>query len=434
MSKFFHTVLEKCDGATYNPDYNGCCNNVIFILSTYDCINNTVLTKCGNGHYASETHFCSSNTIYEKCNGATYNPSTQDCINNVVLNKCGSGRFDPETHFCVSNTAYEKCNGLTYTPSTQGCINNVVLNKCGSSHFDPETHFCVSNIIYKKCNGATYNPSTQGCVNNVVLPKCGSGYFAPETHFCVNNTIYEKCNGTTYIPSAQGCLNDVVIPKCDSDYIPGNAANKGTLVDSRETKDVKTYKTIKICSQIWMAENLNYNAPGSRCGEGNGLLTDKNTEICNIYGRLYEWQVAMGYYTSGPGSSAVPSGLRGICPTGWHIPSDAEWDILIHYVSFDWANMTTDGTAGTKLKANSDLWDTNAGTDTYGFSALPGGNGFGNANPGLGIFGGWWSTTISSYPYSDYRYGRSVSNSSEDVSRFTRAPTNLYSVRCVRDL
>jgi len=112
----------------------------------------------------------------------------------------------------------------------------------------------------------------------------------------------------------------------------------GTFVDSR---DGKTYKTVKIGTQTWMAENLNYSASGSK-------YYKNYAENSDIYGRLYNWSQALE-----------------ACPVGWHLPSDAEWKVLVKYVGKK---------AGKKLKSTSGWkggWIKNGnGTDEYGFSAL----------------------------------------------------------------
>jgi len=109
-----------------------------------------------------------------------------------------------------------------------------------------------------------------------------------------------------------------------------------------DSRDGRSYKSVTIGSQVWMAENLNYNTSDSKCyGEGSPVSEiDKNLggrfertltngEIqanCAVYGRLYNWNTAMGNAAS---SSSTPSGVRGIYPSDWHLPGDAEWDTLV---------------------------------------------------------------------------------------------------------
>jgi len=193
--------------------------------------------------------------------------------------------------------------------------------------------------------------------------------------------------------------------------IPSHA-NGGTFVDSR---DGKTYKTIKIGTQTWMAENLNYATTGSKCY----TINEAN---CNTYGRMYDWETVMQGSTT---SDAIPSGVQGVCPDGWHLPSYGEWDTLI--------SSTSGATAGTQLKANSVLWTNNTGTDYYGFSALPGGYSFSGSDDAfseVGYYGYWWTAShgVSIYYTTYYINGNnaSVSSSSKDKSY-------SLSVRCVKD-
>jgi uncharacterized protein (TIGR02145 family) len=111
---------------------------------------------------------------------------------------------------------------------------------------------------------------------------------------------------------------------------------------------------------------------------------------------------------------------KGICPEGWHIPSDAEWTTLVNFVGND---------AGTKLKSAIG-WNSGNGTDEYDFSALPGG--FGNSIGGFGYVGSigyWWSATEdnASDAYRRYMYNDS------SVYRGTYGKSYLYSVRCIKD-
>jgi len=166
-----------------------------------------------------------------------------------------------------------------------------------------------------------------------------------------------------------------------------------------------------------MAENLNYET-----ADGSSKCYSNNTDNCDIYGRLYNWSTAMGSFAS---STANPSGVQGVCPSGWHLPSDAEWDALMTAVGGS-------STAGTKLKADSPLWNNNGkGTDEFGFSALPGGIGSASGSfYDVGSYGIWWSATEYS---ASNAYRRYMGYDDASVYRDTDVKTDLYSVRCVQN-
>jgi uncharacterized protein (TIGR02145 family) len=203
---------------------------------------------------------------------------------------------------------------------------------------------------------------------------------------------------------------------------PGN-----TFVDER---DGKTYKKVTIGMQVWMAENLNYEVTGSKCGnESTGWLTD-NKDDCNKYGRLYDWSTAMGIETKYNNQYWAGGDVNrtGICPVGWHVPSDAEWTTLTDYVGGA-------ATAGTKLKSSTG-WNSYSGvpvgTDQYGFAALPGGDGrSGGDFLSAGNFGYWWSAT-EYHPYGAWYWGMGCDDD-EIVFRSNFYKTVLFSVRCVQD-
>ncbi len=137
-----------------------------------------------------------------------------------------------------------------------------------------------------------------------------------------------------------------------------------------DTRDGKKYKTVCIGDQQWMAENLNYVSPDSKCWEDSA-------EICDVFGRLYTHAEAMAGATT---TNDNPSGVKGICPDGWHLPSLSEWEELAD-------NLGGIEAAGGELKAMSELWKSpNVGaTNSTGFSALPGGL-CGGGGPGFEIF------------------------------------------------
>ena len=138
-----------------------------------------------------------------------------------------------------------------------------------------------------------------------------------------------------------------------------------------DSRDVQTYNTVLIGSQCWMKENLNY-------ATGNSWCWGNNSSNCDTYGRLYDWATIMNGESS---SNGVPSGVQGICPTGWHVPSDEEWKILEGTVDSQYGvgDPEWDDTGYRGYDAGNNLKSTNGwnlggnGTDSYGFTALPGG-------------------------------------------------------------
>jgi len=209
--------------------------------------------------------------------------------------------------------------------------------------------------------------------------------------------------------------------------VPGDCSDavtgKGAVTCGGET-----YETVVIGSQIWFKRNLNYAVEGSKCyGEdGQVEILDNSyylsyatlafSEIqanCDKYGRLYDWSTA-----------------KIVCPSGWRLPNNADWDKLYRFV---------DGTGGTEspygsLTADNDLkakedWE---GDDTHGFAALPGGYGYydGLFND-VGIYGIWWSASERSY---NRAYHRDIDSDYEGASWGISNKSDLFSVRCLQDV
>ena len=190
--------------------------------------------------------------------------------------------------------------------------------------------------------------------------------------------------------------------------------DKAQFCDSRNGK---RYVYVEIGGKKWMAENLNYNAPGSKCGDGRSL-SDENTATCDTYGRLYNWTTAMA----------------NVCPSGWHIPNGTDWNVLMKFVVPSCSDNSNCDGAGTKLKATSG-WNTGsgyiAGTDDYGFSALPGGYGYSDGYLyDAGNYGLWWS---SSEDHSNLAYRRIMGYDDEYAYWGNYDKSALFSVRCLQD-
>jgi len=192
------------------------------------------------------------------------------------------------------------------------------------------------------------------------------------------------------------------------------------IMSSDEGDNIENYRTVKIGTQTWMAENLNYNISGSKC-------YDNKESNCAIYGRLYDWAIAMSLPSNCNSkicASKILEKHRGICPKDWHIPSDDEWRVLTKFVGKN---------AGTQLKATSG-WNSyegiSSGDDIHGFAALPGGWGDSDGSfNSIGAGGYWWSSLEISENYASYRglfYANETLNEGYGKSYF-------HSIRCLQD-
>jgi uncharacterized protein (TIGR02145 family) len=199
----------------------------------------------------------------------------------------------------------------------------------------------------------------------------------------------------------------------------------------------KTYPTLMIGEKCWMKENLNI---GSMI---NGNITQANNAVlekycidnvasnCDIYGGLYQWGEVVQYLNGASNSmnwNPVPTGyVQGICPTNWHLPSDAEWTELSSFLG---------GTnvAGGKMKeAGTAHWNSpnTSATNSSGFTGLPGG--FRDADASmfdLGYSGYFWSATPNDNLNA---WSNILSFFNAKLERYNGIKTNGFSVRCIKN-
>lgn len=195
-----------------------------------------------------------------------------------------------------------------------------------------------------------------------------------------------------------------------------------------DNRDGQEYSSVQIGGQCWMAENLNYDQDSY----GNDWCYDNDSSHCDTYGRLYDWAAFMQGESS---SNTNPSGVQGICPEGWHMPSDKEWNQLAKHISNDNGGYTQDGGdwfhVGGHLKASSGWGSGNNGTDDYGFSGLPGGYCYSDDEfEGVVDYAVWWSASDHD---PDYAWGRNLSYKHENFDRISDFKGYGFSVRCIRD-
>ena len=209
--------------------------------------------------------------------------------------------------------------------------------------------------------------------------------------------------------------------------------------------DGNVYNTIMIGGQCWMKENLRtrYYADYTALAQGE-VLSDsvpyyylpsvEETEL-PLYGVLYNWSAVMG---SQPSSASVTSNVQGICPDGWHVPSQAEWMALNHYVgsqaeyrcgsSSNSIGKALAGTYGWRPSSSTcDTGDTTTVHNATGFSALPAGH---YPNNATGVTATFWSSTESSESQAVMRY---LNYTTANFSKGDLNKSSAASVRCVKD-
>ena len=269
----------------------------------------------------------------------------------------------------------------------------------------------------------------------------------------INNVALDYDNqtakgGGAYIRN-NGYLLNCVVAKNHANNGPGVAGTDGTLTNNTITANVSVancgtvtdedgnvYKTIMIGTQCWMAENLRVtrSVDGQQIPLGNGsMMNPSGNALVATYGYLYSWTVVMDGEQS---SSANPSGVRGICPLGWHVPSQAEWTQMRTFVVNQIPYRCVDNGIYSiaKALASQDGWyydstpcavGNNSSTNNVtGFNAYP-------AGPGGNHVAQFWSSTQTS---SNTAYNIRLWVSSNTIDSPTYGNKyETYSVRCVRD-
>ena len=190
------------------------------------------------------------------------------------------------------------------------------------------------------------------------------------------------------------------------------------------TYEGQVYNTVLIGEQCWLKENLNVGIMinGSENMTDNGVIEkycyNNDPANCETYGGLFRWDEMMQYTTI--------AGVQGICPAGWHLPTDGEWTTVSDFLG-GWS------VAGGKMKeTDTTHWNppNTAATNESGFTALPGGVYGGGSFDIMGSYGGWWSSTEYS---SASAWNRSMLYGYGVVNRSGSSKPNGFSVRCLRD-
>ena len=310
-----------------------------------------------------------------------------------------------------------------------GDVSEIMINSavCGYTVVDMGTYVSGRGV----CWSTKSNPTV---ADDHTSDGIGAGTFSGQLpNLQAGTTYYVRAYATNSDGTAYGEEKSFKTKPCES-----------TVTDY----DKNTYNTVVLGNQCWMKENLKTTryADGTAIGSGSTTSYDvaywyypsNNSSNKATYGLLYNWKAVMRNNSS---SSANPSGVQGICPNGWHVPSDAEWTQLTDYVSSKsqyqcnnnsssiakaLASATTEWSSSTNTCA---VGNTPSNNNATGFGALPAGY-YRGSYYDFGFYANFWSAT----EYDRYdAYGRNLGYDNADVYRDYDGENYGFSVRCLRD-
>jgi len=233
-------------------------------------------------------------------------------------------------------------------------------------------------------------------------------------------------NKPTVIDTAKVALkaSGLVLKSSNGKYFELNIDDNGTITTTeinpnmgefKDVRDGQIYNTIKIDNQVWMAENLNYFTPTNSSYYNNDSLT------YHAYGRLY-----------------TIDGALNACPSGWHLPSDEDWQVLEGFLGVPTSELQNSGLRGSieggKLKLDGvQYWNspnTGATNEVY-FSALPAGNtDDGGDFTSIQNQAFFWTSTEKE---TDFYWARSLYFDSSKINRMEYFSGLFHSIRCIMD-
>ena len=352
---------------------------VLFAVALWGCSDNATDSGENNDEAYSNEVVCKEGLKKTSVNG--------NCTAELV---CQNNSWVPASYIC-----YEKCDNVGAEKETVvgQCITNYVC-KLGQKY-----------AIWFPVDSSCTDISTKNSSSSVI----GSSSSIVSTISSVVNTSSAVVSSSSFVMNSNSSVAiqtkhyDCSVYKCvTTEFLNQEMLALGKYGEYLDTRDNQVYRTVQIGSQIWMAQNLNY--------EQKGMCFD----VCAKYGRFYDWNDA-----------------KNVCPSGWHLPDITEWDVLF-------ATVGGKSLAGKQLSTSG--WDGWNGTDAFLFSALPAGHSYkdgssyvyGYENEGAYF----WSSVMAEEPNvyrsaSAYYIKMAYHRDSVSVSSGMTSPG--LSVRCIQD-
>ncbi len=367
--------------------------------------------------------FSDSSGIANQSNNSTFALNAENAENaSFAVTAATSFTANNANNANTANSANVALNGVAGVSA----IGDTLFLTGGNYFIIPGISAANSSEIFGCSDPAAcnYNPSVTQSDNSCYYP----GFSCNDGDLNSSNDIWNsecQCQGTTGLVGSQH--------SCGAENVHSPEVTYGSLVD----QSGNIYKTVDINGQVWMAENLKtdsytngdaiaFNLTNSQWQSittGAWSNYDNNPAAECPYGKLYNW-----YAVSDP---------RGLCPIGWHVPTNNDWNILVSSLDAN-ANTTCtlctqSSVAGGALKSMGiSYWEANVGaTNSSGFSGLP--SGFRSSNgsyANAGFLGFYWSST-------DYSVGNAYSRinyyNSTDIRSNGNNKRSGFAVRCIQD-
>ena len=307
---------------------------------------------------------------------------------------------------CVRNEGVSVTTLLNDVTTTTASIQCIISNTGTASIISHGVCWSSSASPVINGNNVVYGNATAPGIDNILITGLSFGQ-----HYHVR-AFANTDNGVIY-------GNEILVHlSCHGDTL---------LMDY----DSNVYHSVQIGNQCWMKENLRT----LHYSDGTGFYSPSIPQYVAVFGCRYSWNTVMRNSSS---NTAVPSGVQGICPDGWHVPSDGEWTALTDYVSSQNQYLCNNSSTNIAKALASELyWNLNyspycaAGTiltapnNATGFSAKP----ISDLYPSIGNYAQYWSATKKD---NDSVWTRRIGYSSATVDR-AAVRNGTYSVRCVFD-
>ena len=411
-----------------------CLKNTLPQVNTTSVTNVTPSTALVTGEIISEGD---QNTIRGFCYSITSNPTIS---NDTTMNGIGLGVYsgtlqnlNPLTTYYLRAYARNSV-GISYgnevsfttqavllptlTTAVVSAISSTGASTGGHVTSDGGALVTARGVAF----GTTQNPTT---INSTTNNGTGTGVFTSTiTGLAASTLYYVRAYATNSVGTAYGNQESF------NTLAPAFSCGTSTVSDI----DGNNYNTIQIGQQCWTQSNLRVgkyrngntitnitnSTTWSQANSSNiGAWCNYNNSITNgnIFGRLYNWYAV--------------NDTRGLCPSGWHVPNDGEWTVLVNYLGGDsWAGGALKSTTILPTVGGWTSPNTSA-SNASGFTALPGGYRVTNGTFfEVGSYGGWWSTSSTG---TNLAWVRLLWYGVANVDRVSYDQRFGFSVRCIRD-